>query len=1016
MGYKKKFKVNTDGVLSPISGANHNNIGSTNFNYRNWGSNLPDVYTGHPNRVERYNQYEAMDMDPEINAALDIIAEFSTQNAADTEIALSVHFNEKGSPTETEILNDQLKKWYNLQDFDIRITKLFRNVCKYGDQVFIRDPETFELYWVDMQKVTKVVVNESEGKTPEKYFIRDIDVNFESLTATNPTSSGQTYTQAPHVGGNQSYGTSNNPYTTASRFSADAGESEIDAQHIIHFSLTEGLDANWPFGMSILETVFKVYKQKELLEDAILIYRVQRAPERRVFYIDTGTMPSHLAMQFVERVKNEIHQRRIPTQTGGGTSVMDATYNPLCLDLETKIPLLDGRTLSLNEIIKEFNVGKENWAYSCNPETGKVVPGVINWAGVTRRDTEVIKLTFDNGKTLTCTPDHKIPVFGKGFVEAKDLTENDSLIAFNTRNKSISGGKTNDYQQVWDHEEKKWVWTHRLVGEFFRKQNKHQEFTFLNENIGKEKTVIHHADYNRFNNDPRNLQYMNKNDHVLYHSSQKGNFWGNLSESELDSIKSKISNSVKANWKSMSENERASALYNIRKAQKKSVWMRQNDPDTMKSYAKNARQSRLEYFKNNPEFLEQCKRNLESRVKIKNQDLNLTFEMLQIVADYVKDGHTNKNEVISLCDNNEYLLNIVANANSESMDYKNSHCKIDFTRFGYSKLDKLLSMYNYKNWKTFVKEIDNFNHKIVKIEKVSNRDTGTITIDGNERWHDYHTFAIESGIFVKNSINEDYFFPQTAEGRGSKVETLPGGENLGQIDDLKFFNNKLLRGLRVPSSYLPTGPDDGSQAYTDGRVTTALIQEQRFNEYCIHLQKLVQTTLDREFKTFLAWRGFNIDNSLFEIRLSEPLNFSSYRDIDLNAARIGNFGGVDGVEYLSKRFILKKYLGLTDTEIEENEKMLLEERGESPDDQAEGADLRNVGISTGDISGDIDMLDGIEGDMSDGDPGVDDMGNGMPTADVDAPPTASDMAANTQSGFPGGTPGGMGGAGGGGGL
>lgn len=55
------------------------------------------------------------------------------------------------------------------------------------------------------------------------------------------------------------------------------------------------------------------------------------------------------------------------------------------------------------------------------------------------------------------------------------------------------------------------------------------------------------------------------------------------------------------------------------------------------------------------------------------------------------------------------------------------------------------------------------------------------------------------------SINEDYFLPQTAEGRGSKVETLPGGENLGQIDDLRFFNNKLLRGLRIPSSYLPSG-------------------------------------------------------------------------------------------------------------------------------------------------------------------------------------------------------------------
>ena len=89
------------------------------------------------------------------------------------------------------------------------------------------------------------------------------------------------------------------------------------------------------------------------------------------------------------------------------------------------------------------------------------------------------------------------------------------------------------------------------------------------------------------------------------------------------------------------------------------------------------------------------------------------------------------------------------------------------------------------------------------------------------------------------SINEDYFFPQTAEGRGSKVETLPGGENLGQIDDLKYFNNKMCRGLRVPSSYLPTGPDDSDRPMNDGRVGTALIQEYRFNQYCERLQRQV---------------------------------------------------------------------------------------------------------------------------------------------------------------------------------
>jgi hypothetical protein len=96
-------------------------------------------------------------------------------------------------------------------------------------------------------------------------------------------------------------------------------ETVLDAKHVVHISLSEGLDWFWPFGQSILEMIFKVFKQKELLEDAVLIYRTARAPERRVFKIDVGNMPSHMAMAFVERVKNEIHQRRIPSNTGGGS-------------------------------------------------------------------------------------------------------------------------------------------------------------------------------------------------------------------------------------------------------------------------------------------------------------------------------------------------------------------------------------------------------------------------------------------------------------------------------------------------------------------------------------------------------------------------------------------------------------------------------------------------------------------------------------------------------------------------
>jgi hypothetical protein len=203
------------------------------------------------------------------------------------------------------------------------------------------------------------------------------------------------------------------------------------------------------------------------------------------------------------------------------------------------------------------------------------------------------------------------------------------------------------------------------------------------------------------------------------------------------------------------------------------------------------------------------------------------------------------------------------------------------------------------------------------------------------------------------SINEDYFFPQGQDGRGSSVETLPGGQNLGEIDDLKYFNNKMARGLRVPSSYLPTGPDDSDRAFSDGKVGTALIQEYRFNQYCERLQGHISQKLDDEFKMFLKWRGFNIDSSLFNLKFSPPQNFASYRQSELDNTRIQAFTAMEQLPYMSKRFMLQRFLGLSEDEIKENEELWREERDSPEMQNSGGADLRSVGITPGGMETDI---------------------------------------------------------------
>ena len=227
------------------------------------------------------------------------------------------------------------------------------------------------------------------------------------------------------------------------------------------------------------------------------------------------------------------------------------------------------------------------------------------------------------------------------------------------------------------------------------------------------------------------------------------------------------------------------------------------------------------------------------------------------------------------------------------------------------------------------------------------------------------------------SINEDYFFPQTADGRGSSVDTLAGGSNLGEIDDLKYFNNKMCRGLRVPSSYLPTGPDDSDRPMNDGRVGTALIQEYRFNQYCERLQRLVVEKLDDEFKMFMRWRGFNIDSGLFSITFNPPQNFASYREAELDTTRVTTFTSLEQIPYLSKRFLLKRYLGLTEEEIRENEELWDEERAKPEAPPAAGTDLRSVGITPADMETDIATGEEVAG--------MDQMGGGVPITPGAAP-------------------------------
>ena len=152
----------------------------------NYSSFLPDVYTGAPNRVERYGQYNVMDQDSEVNAALDILAEFCTQQNTQNKTTFTLDFKQKATNSEIKVIEQYLQQWNKQNSFETRMFKIVRNVFKFGDAFFIRDPETKTWFHVDPAKVSSIIVNESEGKKPEQYIVKDINLNFVDKVATTP--------------------------------------------------------------------------------------------------------------------------------------------------------------------------------------------------------------------------------------------------------------------------------------------------------------------------------------------------------------------------------------------------------------------------------------------------------------------------------------------------------------------------------------------------------------------------------------------------------------------------------------------------------------------------------------------------------------------------------------------------------------------------------------------------------------------------------------------------------------
>ena len=229
-------------------------------------------------RLQLYSDYEAMDYDSLIAPALDIISEESTLK------------NEYGDVLTIKSSNDNVKRvlhnlFYDVLNIEFNLPSWVRQMCKYGDfYLHLQISEKFGVYNALPLSVYQVV--REEGMDPEN------PSHVQFVLDPNGLSQSQTY--------------------SARR----SDQMKLENYEVAHFRLLS--DANYlPYGRSYLEPARKVFKQLILMEDAMLIHRIMRAPEKRIFYMNVGGIPPNEIDSFMQKTVNQMKKTPYVDQETG---------------------------------------------------------------------------------------------------------------------------------------------------------------------------------------------------------------------------------------------------------------------------------------------------------------------------------------------------------------------------------------------------------------------------------------------------------------------------------------------------------------------------------------------------------------------------------------------------------------------------------------------------------------------------------------------------------------------------
>lgn len=251
-------------------------------------------------RISAYQDFRAMDMSPEISAALNIIRDEALTRGPKGDILEIYSENERVK----DVLKDLFNKRLNIE-FNLKLW--IRDLIKYGD------------YMVHLHIDSK-----------------DGIYNFRTL---------------PVEEMHREEGYEGKP--DAVRFRWETTNDYFEEWQIAHFRILEDTK-KIPYGRSILDPARKLWKQLQLAEDSMLVYRITRAPERRVFYIEVGNLEDADVKQYVMKIQNQLKKQPIVDQKTGNINLK---YNPMNITEDFFIPIRGDKSSRIDTLPGASNLG-----------------------------------------------------------------------------------------------------------------------------------------------------------------------------------------------------------------------------------------------------------------------------------------------------------------------------------------------------------------------------------------------------------------------------------------------------------------------------------------------------------------------------------------------------------------------------------------------------------------------------------------------------------------------------------